>query len=81
MRRESAVSNVASLGESWSLVLWYVLQFFFSWLSGGGVQDSVTWPVAPGSFCRRWKEVQIYNFERKDPPAGRLLVGKGLGLK
>lgn len=31
--------------------------------------------------CKRLTQVQIYNLERKDPPAGRLQIGDGLDLK
>lgn len=43
------------------------------------------WSVTPEALdallCRRVKQVQIHSLDRKDPPAGRLLLGEGEDLK
>lgn len=81
---ESAVSNV---GPPRNCPVWSVgvfLELTFKWSRaltppspGQGLQQALD----AFSCSRRLMQVQISNSERKDPPAGRLLVGEGLGLK
>lgn len=59
-----------------------LLFFFFDLqVQSYTVASSVQWHLV-SSINRRSKQVQIYNSDRKkDLPAGRLLIGEGVGLK